>query len=984
MSRSTAARTTWPRSSWARPSPRAPVRRYTRSTSPRLPGTQASSWSACPTSGNGGGSAACAERLPEARPSRRSSYGEGKAASGGHDDRRRRRRFRVADRLRHRDLRRLPAGADRRVRDERERRRHLLWLRVEPRPDHPALGVGVALPAGGLADLRATRRVVAAQPRSPPPLDPAALQPRRHRDPDGGDHGRVPPRLPRPARSDTRRLARAGGLARAALPHLRRGGEAARAREARRARARPRPALLPALPCAGARGLGARRSCRAGLRAEGLRPRRSLRRDRSGDRLGQRVGERARGRRKGDLAPAQPGSGRAGPEHPALLLRGLRHRRLPGAQLPATGRLPRADPEGDLPEPAGVDRRGRGGHRRRPLRPVDRRDRGDHGRAGRAGRARNEPPRYRPRLAGRDGRRLRNRLRPLDARDPGDPPPRRAVPAPRRGRPDRPALQLRRARARPGRVAALRDGPARQQHHPPRGHDRRAQVRRAAIRDRLRRGRAAAPAPVLLAPRAPALARLRDRPRDPADAEDRPDLLMCPTVVGRIETRVMTLAGPVLLASLLSILFRDEGWIVTIGMYLLMGVALDVLVYQWVIRWQPPWLTGVLAVSEFVLLFVLVKVFQPGQPGFGDPDPLPGSLDWHPVLLYWASWCIAIVTKIVVLPLVSLSWIEDGGELRKTGWTVPVQRERVPVVAAARDDPHETEVAREFATAFPNLEPLDRKPAPAAAETKLPPEQAQRRVLYASGPGRGLSREVVALAAAAVVGMGGVVAVLAATWGGPTSRFDGFVYVESNTAKPGRNSILAYRFAHNSFAAIGEYRTGGTGTIDRGVTGTLDAEGQIAFDRRRRLLFAVNQGSDTVAAFHVLADGRLVPAPGSPFPSGGSSPAGLGIAGDLVVVANKAQDPARQLGSARPAYVTFRIGVDGGLTPTGRSFQAPPESSPTQAFPATDRVIVGTEETGPFRAFVLGADGSLTQGPNSPLQPDPSIFSPRDEGARWQ
>ena len=118
---------------------------------------------------------------------------------------------------------------------------------------------------------------------------------------------------------------------------------------------------------------------------------------------------------------------------------------------------------------------------------------------------------------------------------------------------------------------------------------------------------------------------------------------MCPTVVGRIETRVITLVGPVLLASLLSILFRDEGWIVTIGMYLVMGVTLDVLVYQWVIRWQPPWLTGVLAVSEFVLLFVLVKVFQPGQPGFGDPDPLPGSLDWHPVLLYWVSWCIAIV-----------------------------------------------------------------------------------------------------------------------------------------------------------------------------------------------------------------------------------------------------------------------------------------------------------------------------------------------------
>ena len=57
---------------------------------------------------------------------------------------------------------------------------------------------------------------------------------------------------------------------------------------------------------------------------------------------------------------AQPDAGRAGPEHAALLLRGARHRRVPGARLRPADRVPRPDPQGHGAAPprlGGADRR---------------------------------------------------------------------------------------------------------------------------------------------------------------------------------------------------------------------------------------------------------------------------------------------------------------------------------------------------------------------------------------------------------------------------------------------------------------------------------------------------------------------------------------------------------------------------------------------------------------------------------------------------
>ena len=139
-----------------------------------------------------------------------------------------------------------------------------------------------------------------------------------------------------------------------------------------------------ASPAAGesARGTRLRRPHRPGLRVEAVLPGRPLHRHRGGDRLGQRVGQRARRGRQGAGAAAQPGAGGAGPERPALPVRGARHRRLPGAGFRHPDRVPGHRPQGhDAERRAWLARiqKGRAGG---PLRGDLRRDRQGRARAG--------------------------------------------------------------------------------------------------------------------------------------------------------------------------------------------------------------------------------------------------------------------------------------------------------------------------------------------------------------------------------------------------------------------------------------------------------------------------------------------------------------------------------------------------------------------------------------------------------------------------
>src|SRR5277367_675812 len=124
------------------------------------------------------------------------------------------------------------------------------------------------------------------------------------------------------------------------------------------------------------------------------------------------------------------------------------------------------------------------------------------------------------------------------------------------------------------------------------------------------------------------------------------------------------------------------------------------------------------------------------------------------------------------------------------------------------------------------------------------------------------------------------------------------LYTETNATTG--NSVLAYsRASTGSLTSIGSYPTGGTGTGLPTYQGALPfpiggATGAVALNPAGTFLYAVDAGSDDVAAFSVATDGTLTFI--NFYQTGGTSPGSITIdsTGTYLYVLNTGTLPGAQ------------------------------------------------------------------------------------------
>jgi hypothetical protein len=191
---------------------------------------------------------------------------------------------------------------------------------------------------------------------------------------------------------------------------------------------------------------------------------------------------------------------------------------------------------------------------------------------------------------------------------------------------------------------------------------------------------------------------------------------MCPTPIGRLHTRTAIFVGPALLGLIFSLVSGHWDWLVLVGVYFMLAIFLDSAIYPWLLKWQPPWMGGVLAVAEFGLLLVLASILNDKTGGLHNISI--GEAIWF----YWLCWIVAAITKIVVLPIASLTYVESAAEFRTTEWSVPPPLEPLPILASSEEaKAGPGPVIREASGV--HAKPLEPLPSPSGVH-RLPPQPA--------------------------------------------------------------------------------------------------------------------------------------------------------------------------------------------------------------------------------------------------------------------
>jgi parallel beta-helix repeat protein len=127
------------------------------------------------------------------------------------------------------------------------------------------------------------------------------------------------------------------------------------------------------------------------------------------------------------------------------------------------------------------------------------------------------------------------------------------------------------------------------------------------------------------------------------------------TLRGRIESRLAAVVIPFLAACVAAAVLLEWWPLELVGAMLLAGLALDVVVYDRLLSYQPGWLAVPLGLLELAATVALVRWVDIGAP-------------LEPALWFFVgSWLVSQLLGHAGLPLLRLSYAEDGGELGEVG-----------------------------------------------------------------------------------------------------------------------------------------------------------------------------------------------------------------------------------------------------------------------------------------------------------------------------
>jgi 6-phosphogluconolactonase len=201
----------------------------------------------------------------------------------------------------------------------------------------------------------------------------------------------------------------------------------------------------------------------------------------------------------------------------------------------------------------------------------------------------------------------------------------------------------------------------------------------------------------------------------------------------------------------------------------------------------------------------------------------------------------------------------------------------------------------------------------------------------------------------------------------PSLSPTGMVYSMTNAAA-GNSVVAFFRSADGRLLPQRTFPTGGTGT-----GAGLGSQGSLALSQNLQWLFATNAGSSQISVFQVTDDGLVL---SDIVSSGGTTPVSLTFNGRLLYVVNSGSDN----------IAGFRLVGNGKLMPISGSIQA---LSGTGTGPGEisfnsegDTLVVTEKNTNLIDTFLIGIGGAAMPGvsqPSSGMEPFGFAFGERNQ-----